>query len=177
LSLRGFDEDWRSQVKNVTYVKKIVACPYFTVEFKRDGEPDDVAIKQVAAARSIALYNRFCLYRKALQSHHLNKFIGWTPTPTAEIRHFGLTFVGSTFSLWVLKPVATEEGEWAWCTMERLRGGDCEASVHDTRVLVKWVNEIHRWGVTVHGLACKDEIKVCLQRGGVRTSIIGSNWR
>ncbi|KAF9728472.1 hypothetical protein PMIN04_010456 [Paraphaeosphaeria minitans] len=177
LSLRGFNEDWRSQVEDVTYVKKIVACPYFTIEFKRDGELDDVAIKQVAAAGSIALYNRFCLYRKALQSHDLKESIAWTPTPTAEIRHFGLTFIGSTFSLWVLKPVITGEGDWDGCTMERLRGGDCEASVHNIRVLVEWINEIHRWGVTVHGPACKDEIKVCLQRSGVRTSIIGNNLR
>ncbi|PVH91101.1 hypothetical protein DM02DRAFT_502197, partial [Periconia macrospinosa] len=173
LSLRGFNEDWRSQVEDVTYVKKIVACPYFTVEFKRDGEPDDVAIKQVAAAGSIALYNRFQLYRNALRSHALKKSTGWTPTSAAEIRHFGLTFVGSTFSLWVIKP-ATTEGDWTGCTMERLRGGDCEASVHNTKVLVEWINEIHRWGVAVHGPACKDEIKVCLQRGGVRTSEIGS---
>jgi hypothetical protein len=176
LSLWGFNEDWRSQVEDVTYVKKIVVSPYFTVEFKRDGEPDDVAIKQVAAAGSIALYNRFCLYRSALQSCALKKSIAWTPTPTAEIRHFGLTFIGSTFSFWVLKPVTTEE-DWAGCTMERLRGGDCEASAHNTKVLVQWINEIHRWGVTVHGPACKDEIKVCLQRDGVRMSDIGSNWR
>jgi hypothetical protein len=164
-------------VEDVTYVKKIVTCPYFTVEFKRDGEPDDVAIKQVAAAGSIALYNRFRLYRNALQSHAIKESIAWTPTPATEIRHFGLTCVGSTFSLWVLKPATTEGGDWAGCTMERLRGGDCEASVHNTKVLVEWINEIHRWGVTMHGPACKDEIKVCLQRDGVRTSDIGSNWR
>ncbi|KAF2726517.1 hypothetical protein EJ04DRAFT_582610 [Polyplosphaeria fusca] len=175
LSLRGFNEDWRSQVEDVTYIKKIVACPYFTIEFKRDGEPDDVAIKQVAAAGSIALYNRFQLYRNALRSYAFKKSTVWTPTPATEIRHFGLTFVDSTFSLWVLKPVTAEGGDRTGCTMERLRGGDCEASVHNTRVLVEWINEIHRWGVTVHGPACKDEIKMCLQRDGVRTSEIGSN--
>lgn len=57
--------------------------------------------------------------------------------------------------------------------MERPRGGDCEANVHNTRVLAEWINEIHRWGVTVHGPACKDEIKVGLQQSGARTSIIG----
>jgi hypothetical protein len=51
LSLQGFNPEWLLQVKDVTYVKdEIVACPYFSIEFKRDGESDDNAIKQVAAA-------------------------------------------------------------------------------------------------------------------------------
>lgn len=45
LSLQGFNEDWRSQAEDFTYVKKIIACLYFTVEFKRDSETDGVAIK------------------------------------------------------------------------------------------------------------------------------------
>lgn len=41
---------------------------------------------------------------------------------------------------------------------------------------MRWTNEIHRRGLSVHGPAVKDEIKVCLNDGEVRTSDFWS-WR
>jgi hypothetical protein len=176
LSLQGFNPKWLFQVKDVTYVKDgIVACPYFTIEFKRDGESDDNAIKQVAAAGSIALYNRFRLYRRAIRLFHNNqeKYANFKPTSWQQLRHFGLTFIGSAFEVWELKPVSTENNAWGGCTMQRLQGGDCQQSIYDTQELMRWTNEIHRWGLSMHGPSVKDEIKVCLNDGGVRTSDFG----
>ncbi|KAF2707705.1 hypothetical protein K504DRAFT_458184 [Pleomassaria siparia CBS 279.74] len=136
LSFRGFNEDWQAEIQGVTYVKKKVACPYFATEFKHDDDPEasiSPAINQVASAGCIALYNRFCLWRTALDS----KFKNWTPTPFHEIRHFGLIFVGGSISVWVLKPVQGEDGEWAGCTMERLGSGDCADSAHSTGKLME----------------------------------------
>jgi hypothetical protein len=57
--------------------------------------------------------------------------------------------------------------------MERLDGGDLEDSTYDAGTLMQWINEFHRWGLTVHGPACKNEIKICLRGKGVRTSGVG----
>ena len=39
---------------------------------------------------------------------------------------------------------------------------------------IKWVNEIHRWGLTVHGPGCERDVKVCMgDRTGFRISDIG----
>jgi hypothetical protein len=172
LSLRGFNEDYQTEIQGLTYVKENVACPYFTTEFKRDDDPAasiSPAIHQVASTGCIALYNRFCLWRAALALNFKN----WSPTPFHEIRHFGLTFAGGSFSVWVLKPVLSKSGEWAGCTMERLDGGILEDSTYDAGTLMQWINEFHRWGLTVHGPACKNEIKICLRGKGVRTSGFG----
>ncbi|KAB5515047.1 hypothetical protein GE09DRAFT_1196263 [Coniochaeta sp. 2T2.1] len=61
LSLKGFTPEYRSQIQNCAFVRQWVTCPYFTIEFKLDGESEDVAAKPVAAAGSLALYNRYYL--------------------------------------------------------------------------------------------------------------------
>lgn len=185
ISLRGFNEKWQSEVQNITYVKGNITCPYFTIEFKRDDDEEKTgavtpAMKQVAAAGSIALYNRFLLWRRALADNDVvearkakrpgkAKGQSWSPTPIDEVRHFGMTLAGSSYTAWVLKPQCNE-GEWVGCTMERLQTGDCSSLAADTEKLIHWINEIHRWGLTVHGPACKREIKICLRAAKVRTS-------
>jgi hypothetical protein len=57
--------------------------------------------------------------------------------------------------------------------MERLQGGDCQQSIYNTQEFMRWTSEIHRWRLSVHGPAVKNEIKVCLNDGGVRTSDFG----
>lgn len=62
LSLQGFNPEYRTQVKKYVFVtNKTIACPYLTVEFKKDDETEQVAWNRVAAAASVALYNRFLL--------------------------------------------------------------------------------------------------------------------
>ncbi|KAK0621066.1 hypothetical protein DIS24_g11484 [Lasiodiplodia hormozganensis] len=170
LSLRGFNYEYSFQLQTVTYVKSNALCPYLTIEFKRDGEPEDVAIAQVAAAGAIALYNRFRLYRSAVAS----KNDQWVPVPVDDLRHYGITFVGSQYIVWVLRVRVDASAEWDGCVMERLVTADCSQHWVAARELARWINEIHRWGLMVHGLECKDEIKAVLRGTGVRTSDLRS---
>lgn len=62
LPLKGFNPRYRFQIQNCTSVRKWITCPYFTIEFKRDGLSEDVAVAQVAAAGSLALFNRYRLH-------------------------------------------------------------------------------------------------------------------
>lgn len=55
--------------------------------------------------------------------------------------------------------------------MERLVAADCSQHWVAARGFAGWINEIHRWGLAVHGLECKDEIKGYT---GVRTSDLSS---
>ncbi|KAL1616963.1 hypothetical protein SLS56_011205 [Neofusicoccum ribis] len=54
LSLDGFNQNYSFQVDSKTYVKSDSICPYFTVEFKRTGESDEIAVNQVAASTNQA---------------------------------------------------------------------------------------------------------------------------
>jgi hypothetical protein len=160
LSLKGFNQRYRFQIQNCTFVRDWITCPYFTIEFKRDGESEDVAVKQVAAAGSMALYNRHHLHAEAL---------GYQPDLSVDeetIRHYSLTFV-----FWVLRPTLDNAGRWNGCAMKRLVGADC-TDAYGVRELVDWINEIHRWGLSKHGPSCERAIKAVLQVGGVRTSDI-----
>lgn len=170
LSLRGFNYEYSFQLQTVTYAKSNALCPYLTIEFKRDGEPRDVAIAHVAAAGAIALYNRFRLYRSAVVSQNDQ----WVSVPVDDLRHYGTTFVGSQYIVWVLRVRVDASAEWDGCVMERLVTADCSQHWVAARELARWINEIHRWGLMVHGLECKDEIKAVLRGTGVRTSDLRS---
>lgn len=162
LSLKGFNPKYRFQIQNCAYVRDWITCPYFTVEFKRDGQSEDAAIAQVAAAGSMALYNRYKLREAAREAQPALK-------DDSHIRHYALTFVGSKFVFWAFEPQAY--GQWHGCTMTRLIGADC-TDVYGVKELVDWINEIHRWGLAAHGPSCERDIKAVLNVGGVRTSDI-----
>lgn len=167
LSLNGFNPKYRFQVKKCTFVRGYITCPYFTVEFKRDGQPENVAINQVAAAGSLALYNRWRLHSEARIAKPT------LPDDTPNIRHYALTFVGSIFVFWVLQPTI-HDGQWNGCTMTSLIKADC-ADVYDIEELVDWINEVHRWGLSEHGPGCERDVKAILNTSGVRTSNIHEN--
>ena len=160
LSLKGFNPRYRYQIQNCAYVRDWITCPYFTIEFKRDGQSEDVAIAQVAAAGSMALYNRYRLREAARKARP-------GLDGDANIKHYVLTFVGPKFVFWVLQP--RDDKQWNGCTMTRLVGADC-TDEYGVRELVEWINEIHRWGLSEHGSSCERDIKVVLRLGGVRTS-------
>ncbi|KAB5514922.1 hypothetical protein GE09DRAFT_1264357 [Coniochaeta sp. 2T2.1] len=164
LSLEGFNPRYRFQIQNCTFVRGYITCPYFTIEFKRDGQSEDVAVRQVAAAGSLALFNRWYLHsevRKARPSLAEN---------LSNLRHYALTYVGSKFVFWVLRPTLND-GTWKGCTMTRLIGADC-ADEYGVRELIDWINKVHRWGILEHGPGCERDIKAVLNSGGVRTSDI-----
>lgn len=161
LSLKGFNPQYRFQIQNCTFVRDWITCPYFTIEFKRDGESEDVAVRQVCAAGALALFNRHCLYHEARKSRPSLDFV--------NIRHYTLTFIGHKFVFWILKPTCDDSGLWTGCTMTRLFGADC-TDEYAIRELADWINEIHRWGLSQYGADCARDIKSVLNAGGLRTS-------
>jgi hypothetical protein len=169
LSLRAFNQDWRDRVEEHALVMyDRVTCPYFTVEFKRDDSGDIAAENQVAAAGALALYNRYLL--RAVSLRHLN--LPWGEHDADDIRHYGATFGGSKYALWCLQPVLSETGEWRGCNMSRIFRSQCH-TVHGVKSFALWSNEIHAWGLQIHGPACMRDIKNSLRSTGVRVSDIG----
>jgi hypothetical protein len=165
LSLKGFNQRYRYQIRNCTFVRDWITCPYFTIEFKQDSESEDVALQQVCAAGALALFNRYSLFAEARKA-----MLSLTNDIT-NIRHYTLTFMGHKFVFWVLQPICDEAGQWNGCVMKRLFGADC-ANEYAVRDLTNWINEIHRWGLSRRGPSCERDITAVLNLGGVRTSDI-----
>ena len=147
-------------------------CPYFTIEFKKDNISYDTATNQLATAAALALHNRCILKHRYLQT--INR--SWSETDAQTIKHYGLTFAGSEYQFWCIQPVVLEQditADWTWCgcKMSNVSRGKLlgEVEVED---FIDWVNEIHRWGLTVYGQACEADVKACIDHGpsGVRTS-------
>jgi hypothetical protein len=169
LSLRAFNKEWRDRVEEYVLVMyDRVTCPYFTVEFKRDDSGDLAAENQVAAAGALALYNRYLLRTASLRHSNLL----WDEQKADDIRHYGATFGGSKFALWCLRPVLSETGDWLGCNMSRIFRSHCHTEP-GARSFALWVNEIHAWGLRIHGPACMRDLKRSLHSTGVRVSDIG----
>ncbi|KAI0537744.1 hypothetical protein GGR58DRAFT_470616 [Xylaria digitata] len=118
LSLKGFNPEYPCQIPNCAFVQDYITCPYFTVEFKRDGQSESVAERQVAAAGSLALFNRWYLYSEARKAKPS------LPPDASNIRHYTLTYLGSKFVFWIIRPTFNGS-QWNGCTMTRLFGTDC----------------------------------------------------
>ena len=157
LSLRGFDPEYASRVRTCAVVRARATCPYLTVEFTRDDEPEEPAIIQVCAAGALALFNRCVLHAAA-------RATGETPADNATIRHYALTLVGPEFAVWVLRPT-WDGGRWAGCVMQVLFEADC-GDEFAVRRLADWLNEIHRWGLAQYGPGCEADINAALKAGG-----------
>lgn len=170
LSLEAINPEYLSQISEWSFVqKRRITWPYLTIEFKKDDSAGDSTESQVAAAGSVALYNRFCLRQQRL------KMAGnfWTQKLTKELKHYGLTMEGIYFTIWCIKPVLTPNFEWGGCRMTRLSWGDCTMH-YDAKNLLNWINEIHSWGLTIHGLRCPKDVKICMgeRPSGSRVSFI-----
>lgn len=150
-------------------INRRITSPYLTVEFKKDETEEIVAECKEAAASSLALYNRFCLREKALKVSGKIR----TTRKTNVLRHYGLTMKGSTYTVFVSEPRLTKDYMWAGCQMTKLCRGDLDipASVRD---FIDWMNEIHCWGLTIHGPKCEEDVKVCInpRESRIRTSEI-----
>ncbi|KAI1435213.1 hypothetical protein GGR50DRAFT_694380 [Xylaria sp. CBS 124048] len=44
LSLKGFSPEYRFVMENHVFVRNYITCPYFTIDFKREGQSLDVAV-------------------------------------------------------------------------------------------------------------------------------------
>ncbi|KAF2872274.1 hypothetical protein BDV95DRAFT_379477 [Massariosphaeria phaeospora] len=156
-------------VAAVTYVECFSASPYFTIEFENDthtlrsqderGDVHSPAVKRLAAAGAIALYNRFLLWERARQHDSTD----WNVTPEETIRHFGLTVHQHLYTFWVFRPHFDVHWKWAGCGMAYLTFGKFNSNTWGLIRFADWINEIHRWGMTVHAPAVKEEVNVCLK--------------
>ena len=170
LSLQAFSHEYMIHVEEIVSVmKRRILSPYLTIEFKKDNSDEQSALNQVAAAASLALYNRFLLRKKAMVTLKRS----WNKRHIDVIKHYGITFMGSEFNVWCMKAVLTEDYEWAGCEMTRVHHGNCTHH-SSVRELFDWLNEIHCWGLTIHGPKCEKDIKNCIgvQTSGIRVSDI-----
>ena len=175
LSLKAFRQEYRSYVHHLIHtIHKKFVSPYLTIDFKRDLDAEVVVKNQVAAASALALYNRFRLREQRLEVTQRR----WSEEDFAmNIRHYGLTMQGSQYEVWCTTPTLSDDRRWAGCEMRLIGYGHC-AEPYDVRELIKWINEIHYWGLTIHGPACQNDAKEMLGKmnTGFRPSDIGLEW-
>lgn len=147
---------------HVVVRQKRAFCSYLTIEFKKSD--DDTIIKthhQIATASAISLYNRYLLKVDAIAARNRDKDEleqregGWRDSDKHHMRHYGITFTGSTWDLWCTVPKTLET--WTGCIMTRIYGGDCSIHPGPAR-LVGIINDIHYWGLHIHGKSCKEDI-------------------
>lgn len=193
LSNRGFNEEYAEAIPGCCFVyRSWISNPYFTIDFKKNDWKSGVAATQLLTAAAIALFNRCELRAQARR----------TVNETDGLRHYGITFEGSQFVVYVVEPTpapitspisvhtgpivpqfapadtasSTSESEkpffaWYGCKMNRLAQGDCTIP-RDVQRLVSWVNEIHRWGLTVHARSVQTDIKISLADDGIDVSAL-----
>lgn len=159
LSIQAFNPEYMSQVQShVHVIMRRMTSPYLTIEFKKDDTDDFVAENQVAAASALALYNRYCLRAEALRVSGR----AWNPSRSNNLRHYCLTLKAATYAVWVTRATLTKDWAWAGCELRKEFQGDL-LSPASVRHFIDWVNEIHRWGLTVHGPGVEGDVKYCIQ--------------
>ena len=172
LSPKAFRQEYRSYVHHLIHtIHKKFVSPYLTIDFKRDLDAEVVVKNQVAAASALALHNRFRLREQRLEVAQRP----WSEGDvTMSIRHYGLTMQGSQYEVWCTTPTLSDDRRWAGCEMRLIGYGHCEEP-YDVRELIKWINEIHYWGLTIHGPPCQNDAKEMLGKmnTGFRPSDIG----
>ncbi|KAI9773886.1 MAG: hypothetical protein M1840_006112 [Geoglossum simile] len=152
VSLQAFQSGFRPSVRNhVAVVQKRAICPYLAVEFKKDEETLATAQNQIAVASAMALYNRYRLKNCALQMSGEK----WSEQDKDQMRHYGITFTGSTWKLWCTVPQTFQT--WTGCVMSTIYSGDC-CILAGVQQLIGIINDIHYWGLEVHGRSCKKDI-------------------
>ncbi|KAL1614900.1 hypothetical protein SLS56_011985 [Neofusicoccum ribis] len=170
----GFSTAMRDELETYAAVRgRHALCPYLSVELKRGNEQPAVrkAQHQIALAASIALYNRFQQRCRRLRCR--------SPSAAADskdvLRHYGLTLTGIDWAIWCIVPRCVDSDPCCWngCDMRQVSKGALNRPVSVGK-LAAWLNEIHRWGNTVHSVACMNDIKAVVRadRLAQRTSLL-----
>ena len=173
LSVQAFNPSYVNQIREWCFVmKRKMTCPYLTIEFKKDDALKYAAENQVATAGSMALYNRFCLKQECNKRARTT----WTKEQLKNIKHYGVTMNGASYHIWCLEPKVTPSFEWVGINMTRVCQGHCASESKDVENLLDWINEIHCWGLTVHGPECQNDVKRSMKTNvsGARVSDIMS---
>ncbi|KAI0868118.1 hypothetical protein GGS24DRAFT_228317 [Hypoxylon argillaceum] len=152
VSLQAFKSELRAAIQHhVSVTQQRAFSPYLTIEFKRDEGSIATARYQVAVASSIALYNRFRLKAAALEATQSQ----WSERHKNQMRHYGITFTASRWQLWCTVPKTFPD--WTGCIMSSLHTGNC-CILAGVQKLVSAINDIHYWGLEIHGKSCKADI-------------------
>ncbi|KAI0431208.1 hypothetical protein F5Y09DRAFT_202268 [Xylaria sp. FL1042] len=161
ISLRAFPEGYRSNVSIIISVIQDQACSaYLTIEFKKQNEHPCKAEHQVAVASALALYNRWCLKRDTIKSNNRQ----WKENDKSQMRHYGIIAIGPVWELWCTTPSTFDE--WTGCTMFRLYRGSWYNAA-DAQRLLGALNDIHNWGLRVHGQSVvADVLSLLFVKGG-----------
>ncbi|KAI3322867.1 hypothetical protein HD806DRAFT_117386 [Xylariaceae sp. AK1471] len=157
VSLQAFKSSFRTDIQQqVSVVQQRAFCPYLTIEFKKDEGSLATARHQVTVASAIALYNRYRLKCAALRMSGDE----WSEEHKNQMRHYGITFAASSWNLWCTVPKTFPD--WTGCNMSTIQSGNC-CILTDVQKLVNAVNDIHYWGLQIHGKSCKADMyaKVC----------------
>ncbi|KAL9064198.1 MAG: hypothetical protein Q9157_007921 [Trypethelium eluteriae] len=154
VSLQAYRSGFRPSVRNhVAVVQGRAFSPYLTIEFKKDEETLTAAQHQVTAFSAMTLYNRYLLKKCALEMSRKT----WSGEDKDQMRHYGISFTGSTWKLWITMPKNFET--WDGCVASTIYSGDC-CTVAGVRQLINIINDIHYWGLEIHGKSCKKDIAI-----------------
>ncbi|KAI0095526.1 hypothetical protein GGR51DRAFT_544971 [Nemania sp. FL0031] len=152
VSLLAFRAGIRLGIESfVSVVQRRAFCPYFTIEFKKDEENIATARNQVAVASAIALYNRYCLKKSTLETSGKS----WDNEDQRQMRHYGLICAGVRWTLFCTVPKSFDS--WTGCNMVKVHSSELDVFTGVQR-LIGIVNDIHYWGLEVHGKSIKADI-------------------
>ncbi|KAJ8127909.1 hypothetical protein O1611_g5726 [Lasiodiplodia mahajangana] len=166
ISLRVFPPSFRHDVRKfVSVVQDRACCPYLTIEFKKHLEAPQATTNRVAIASAIALYNRWHLKNKALQKLNIAGY--WPEDHKNQLRHYSITFAGAAWELWYTIPKTYDV--WSGCTMFQMKFGDC-CNAKSVVLLLSILNDIHYWGLAVHGKSCLVDIGTLVKGNTGRVS-------
>ncbi|KAF9630412.1 hypothetical protein BFW01_g974 [Lasiodiplodia theobromae] len=164
LSLNGFSTIWGAEAKRYVHIRgQRKLCPYLAVEYKirHDEDSSRISMNRVTAAMLLCLWNRFQLRKRALAAQGKD----WKQEENSEIKVYGVRVLAAEFNVWVMTPVVNSEGEWQGTEMKRLTGQTLQA-VMGVQRLCLWINEIHKWALTIHAQQVKEDLQACAPRGG-----------
>lgn len=73
-------------------------------------------------------------------------------------------------------PISPHDWNWPGCDVIEATPGNL-LTAPNVEHFIHWVNEIHRWGLTVHGPSCQNNVQFCIERRekNVRTSLSEGN--
>lgn len=117
-------------------------------------------MNQLGASTLICLWNRFELRKRALVAGKKD----WEPDNRLKI--YGIRVLSDFYDVWIMEPIVDSEGEWQGATIQWLRKGLMVDEL-DFQTLCIWINEIHRWGLTIHAKVVEEDIAVCATASGL----------
>ncbi len=150
------------------------ACPYFSVGYKEAELPIETVVHNVAAVSASFLYSRYRLKNATLDLSGER----WDHNDMEVVRQYGLTFSREEYTFWCMAPILGQDDEWAGCNMAKV----CVSkflSKQGVEQFMHWINEIHRWGLNVHAVACESDLEACQRAtrspGRLRPAIEGED--